>query len=316
MKDLFYVKKNSYGRLIICLFGIKIKFLLRKKTDNYYIIQNLLYELADKRTLQNIKLPKVYDTDASLELITHCEKSMARFGDGEFKLITGESISFQKYDENLSKKLCEILKNNNDNLYVGINDIFGYCDSDYMRKVVVTYRDTLYKYLNFDKYYIDTIFTRKLNFNSVEEGLSYYNKFKAIWKNKNIVIVEGAGSRLGVGNDLFEDASSIKRIICPIKNAFSKYDTIKQECLKQDKNELFILSLGPTATVLANELMQNGYRALDVGHIDTAYEALLHNSLEFLSVKGKVVFNRERHHNLIPECKDDNYKKQILADLS
>lgn len=122
---------------------------------------------------------------------------------------------------------------------------------------------------------------------------------KSIWSEKDVVIVEGAGSRLGVGNDLLNEAKSVKRIICPIKDAFSKYKEILAECLKQDKNSLFIMALGPTATVLAEDLSNNGYRALDMGHLDTAYEAFLRNSNKFVHIEGKIVFNEERHNNLL-----------------
>ena len=49
-------------------------------------------------------------------------KSISRFGDGEFSIIYGQGIGFQEYNRNLSKRLLEIINNNNeDNLLVGIN---------------------------------------------------------------------------------------------------------------------------------------------------------------------------------------------------
>ena len=43
---------------------------------------------------------------------------------------------------------------------------------------------------------------------------------KKIWDHKEIVIIEGEQSRLGIGNDLFKNAISIQRVLCPILNAF------------------------------------------------------------------------------------------------
>lgn len=43
----------------------------------------------------------------------------------------------------------------------------------------------------------------------------------------------------------------MKRILCPSKNAFSKYDEILNNCISCDKESLFIIALGPTATVFA-----------------------------------------------------------------
>ena len=184
-----------------------------------------------------------------------------------------------------------------------------------MRKVMVTCRETLYKYLDFSKTYIDTNVTRQLIFVSEEQGRDYYNKMKSLWSNKPVVIVEGAGTRLGIGNDLLDEALSVKRIVCPIKDAFSKYDEILKECLKMPKDSLFIMALGPTATVLAEDLTNNGYRALDIGHFDTAYEAFLRKASKFVHVEGKIVFNEERHMTSLKPCKDKKYYEQIISTI-
>lgn len=309
---MFYIKKNaSTGRLELNLFGIRLKFLKKSLSPE----KNLLYELADPRTLQNIKLPKILNSDKSLDELITSGKSIARYGDGEFKLIMGENIGFQKSHPELTRRLKEILKNDNDNVLVGIVDIFGYCPNIYMKKIVMLCRETLYKYINFNKTYVDASLARRFVFPTEEQGVEYYNKIKSLWNNKDVVIVEGAGSRLGVGNDLFEGAKSIERILCPIKNAFSKYDVILSECLKQPEDKLFILALGPTATLLAVDLAEKGYRALDIGHLDTCYETFLRKSDKFVHVEGKIVFNSERYNCLLKPCKDEDYNKQIIAQI-
>lgn len=311
---MFYIKKTATtGRYELCLFGLKMKFRVHDKNENLKNqLANIYYELADPRTLASIKLPKVLNANDSLYTVISSDKSIARCGDGEFKLIMGENISFQKYDARLAERLKKILENKNDKILVGIPDAFGICFNDYMRKVMVAVRKTIYQYLDFSKTYIDTNVTRQMIFVNEQQGNDYYNKIKMLWRAKDIVIVEGAGSRLGVGNDLFAGAASVQRIICPIKDAFSKYDEILAECLKQSQDKLFVLALGPTATVLAEDLTNEGYRALDIGHLDTAYEAFLRKSQNFVHIEGKIVFNEERKENKIPDCKDENYNKQII----
>lgn len=309
---MFYIKKNTTtGRLEIKLFGFKMKFQQKCPPPE----KNLLYELADPRTLQNIKLPKILDIQTSIDELISSGKSVARYGDGEFKLIMGENIGFQKYDPKLSERLKEILKNDNEKVLIGIVDIFGFCPGDYMKKVVMLCRNTLYKFINFEKTYVDACLARQFVFSTEQDGIEYYNKLKSLWSNKDVVIVEGAGSRLGIGNDLFDSAKSIQRILCPIKNAFSKYDKILSECLKQPQDKLFILAVGPTATVLAVDLAEKGYRALDVGHVDTCYETFLRKSDHFIPVEGKIVFNKERYNCLLKPCKDENYNKQVVVKI-
>ena len=95
---------------------------------------------------------------------------------------------------------------------------------------------------------------------------------------KNIVIVEGGVTHNGVGNDLFEDCKSIQRIICPSTNAYSSLEKILDECRKQSKEKLFLVTLGPTAKPIVEKLFLEGYRAIDIGQIDTEYELFLMNA--------------------------------------
>jgi hypothetical protein len=52
--------------------------------------------------LKNIKIISAEDT---LNEIIYNNKSISRFGDGEFNLIFGRGIKFQKTNKNLSKRL-------------------------------------------------------------------------------------------------------------------------------------------------------------------------------------------------------------------
>ena len=224
------------------LFGIKIKFQLPfkpKKLNERF--ENLLYELADPRTLSSIKLPKVLNIEESLLALANSNKSLARFGDGEFKIMFGESINFQKYDSKLAKKLKEIIQNQNNKVFIGIPDTFGFCPNNYFRKLLVHIRAELYKYISFENDYLDAFITRQYKFATKEYGERYYRLFKQLWTNKDIIIVEGLGTHLGIGNDLFDNAKTIQRIICPNRNAYSKYKEIFNETNKQAKDKLFLL---------------------------------------------------------------------------
>ena len=52
--------------------------------------------------------------------IIYNNKSISRFGDGEFTLIFGYGISFQKENINLSNRLYNILKSNEEGLLIGL----------------------------------------------------------------------------------------------------------------------------------------------------------------------------------------------------
>ena len=89
------------------------------------------------------------------------------------------------------------------------------------------------------------------------------------------MIIEGEQTRFGIGNDLLNNTKSIKRIICPVCDAFNSYNQILKSALKFDKSVLILIALGPTASVLAYDLYKFNYQVIDVGHIDIQYEFFL-----------------------------------------
>lgn len=83
-----------------------------------------------------------------------------------------------------------------------------------------------------------------------------FSLLKKLWEDRNVLIVEGAQTRLGVGNDLFSNAKSIERILAPAKNPFDSYDKILSAIVTHCKEHLVLIALGPTATVLATDLFK------------------------------------------------------------
>ncbi len=59
--------------------------------------------------------------DETLDEIIFNNKSLSRFGDGEFKIIFGLGIGFHRSSELLKKKLINVLNCSMNNLLIGIN---------------------------------------------------------------------------------------------------------------------------------------------------------------------------------------------------
>ena len=142
------------------------------------------------------------------------------------------------------------------------------------------------------------------------------NKFKKIWNNRNILIIEGEKTRLGYGNGLFNNSKSIKRIVCPIKSAFKVYDKILYYIrnLNIDKDTLILISLGPTATVLTYDIIKLGFRnqVIDFGHFDIQYEYFLRKVNKKIRIPYKYVNeNPNGRKNIIPVT-DVKYLNQII----
>ena len=92
------------------------------------------------------------------------------------------------------------------------------------------------------------------------------------------------------------------------------YNQILAVCLKQPKNHLFILALGPTATVLADDLSKNNYRALDLGHLDIEYEWMKMKADHFVPVPSKYT-NEATGGRKVKNVQDKEYLSQIIAKI-
>lgn len=244
------------------------------------LIAVILYILHRYKFLPNHI--KVHTVDETLDILLNTEKSMVRFGDGEIVVIAGRSIPTQSGNSDISEGLKRILSYPYEDLIVTVPDIFGnlniYVPSSkhFWQDHLMFFRHTYEKYCNINKIYYNTSVTRGyITYADKSHSADWFEKFRRVWEGKKVVVVEGAATHNGVGNDLLNLADSVERIICPSKNAFSVRKKIIKECLKFGKDRLFLLSVGVTAKFLTEELFLNGYRAIDIGNLDMEYEWFL-----------------------------------------
>lgn len=128
-------------------------------------------------------------------------------------------------------------------------------------------------------------------------------------------IVEGIFSRSGVGNDLFAESKEVQRILCPPNNAYSDYERIKECIKKYGQGKTILIMLGPTAKILAYELALEGYRAIDLGHVDSEYEWCkmgVHKKVK-LDSKHTAEWNTDE---CIQDVSDELYHSQIICNLA
>lgn len=267
---------------------------------------------------------KIASPDETIDKIVKDKASIARFGDGEFDMICGVGMKYQKYDKKLAKRLKQVLESNEKGLLIGINNVIDlkysekYNDfaNNFWQKWLHDNKFKLLKLLSKNKQYYSSNITRFYMDYKDKSGVGDYVKnLRRIWDNQDVVIVEGEYSRLGVGNDLFDNMKSIQRIICPSENAFDIYDKILNEILKVDKSKMIMLALGPAATVLAYDLYKAGYRAIDIGHVDVEYEWFLRKATEKIKLETKYVTEVKGGENNIQDIKDEKYEKEIIARI-
>ena len=222
----------------------------------------------------------------------------------------------------MAKRLIQVINSNEKNLLIGINVPYqNRVLKLYKTKTIKFYEKYFYKYkfkiakiLNKNKIYYSSFISRFYIFYKKKKGIEKYIKqLKKIWDKKEVLIIEGRQSRLGIGNDLFDNMKSIQRIICPKENSFNIYDKIIKEVLKVSKKRLILIALGPTATILSYDLYKLGYQAIDIGHVDIEYEWYLRKAKERIKIENKYVNEVSNGRKNISKIKDKNYYNQIIS---
>lgn len=288
-----------------------------KRRLHKFLDENFLIPMAFRKTS---RLQIMSSMDSIRYIIDH-KCSLSRFGDGELDSIEGKGGEYQHPSPRLSKMLLECLQSDLPNHRVAIPNHLNHFDGKpaqgFWTNYVVGHHKQFLKWLSFDKVYLDTQLTRfYYEHKDKSHCAEHIGLIKKIWEGRDVVIVEGAKTRSGIGNDLYNNAKSVQRILGPALSGFSKYDAIYNFVVNNvSKDKLILLSFGITATVLAYELAKLGYQAIDLGHLDIEYEWFRIGAKDRVPIKGKFTNEVEAGHN--PEdCMDPDYKKQIIADFS
>lgn len=169
-----------------------------------------------------------------------------------------------------------------------------------------------HEFVSSNRLYIDTKLSRfYIIYNDKSQCAAQISLLKKIWDKREVVIIEGAQSRTGVGN-----VNSIQRIIGYSTNAFSHYDKMLEAVASNvTPDKLILLSYGPTATILAYDLAKLGYQAIDIGHLDIEYEWFEQGAIDNVAIKGKFT-NEAVGGRVVDTCMDKIYNDQIICDVT
>ena len=276
------------------------KYLPDRVIYQYEVIRLVPKYLKAKLELKNkeFKNINIISNEETVNRIIYERKSLSRFGDGEFLWILNQNNnSFQNPSEELKNDLIEVITSDDDNLLIGIPGGFinpTKCNFQarfhwtIMKNQIFSF---ISNFLDSEKKYSDASITRPyIDYRDREYSTKSFKNLKRIWNDRNIVIIEGKNTKLGLGNDLFSNSRSIKRIICPSENAYEKIDLIIESIVKNvEKDKLLIGALGPCATILAYKMSKLGYQFVDIGHIDIEYMWYLNHEVIRKPIQGKSV---------------------------
>lgn len=266
------------------------------------ILADILYFIYDKGILKNHI--HVMSIDETLDELIESGKSIVRFGDSDIVMMCGRKTIVQDKAPELGKRIAKIMRYDKDNLLVAIPDIFEglslYTPKSqrFWKNHLLIFRHVYVENCVTNRTYCNAFLSRMYyNFLDKSKCKSWISRFRSVWNGKDIVVVEGTGTHNGVGNDLLDNANSVQRIICPSTNAWLVYEQILNACLEFETDKMFLVSLGSTAKVLASDLVERGYRVIDIGNLDMEYEWLLHGAETKEAIPKHHVIGREANEN-------------------
>ena len=268
--------------------------------------------------------PNVMNSCETVNYILEKNCSVARYGDGEYAIMSKRyDLFFQPRSDRLSEALYDVMKNPPDGLLVCVPDVFGSLKkfNHHSRTYWSNWRRIdfakMIRHMQGKRYLFgDAMFLRTyIAYPDDRNARELFPLIRKIWEKRDVLIVEGEQTRFGVNNDLLDNAGSVERILAPAINAFSRYDEILTEVRAHAEGKLILLALGPTATVMACDLCRQGYRAIDIGHLDIEYEWYLAKAKEKTAIPGKYI-NEVREGRVFTECGDSKYKSQIMKVIT
>lgn len=319
LKDLYMEELKLSGKVIIMDKNME-------KTRG--ALRNVRYELGDPACHgSEWYFPKFYKIEDTMESIVSGKKSMARFGDGEFSIMVNEERpKFQMPDKRLAERLIQVIRSGEEDFLIAIADNYGSLEhyNEEAKEGIRSYmtdevRRQHRKFLDLERKYHNAYISRPYAIwsdNDTDAPGKRFQTLKRIWDKRKVLFVEGAFTRLGVGNDLFDNAAQISRIEAPPVNAFDKYDEILEAALQHaEEDTLILIALGPAAGVLAYDLYRAGFQAIDIGHVDLEYEWYRQKTGGRCEVKHK--YNNECDGgDKVEDIHDEKYEAEIIADLS
>jgi len=204
-----------------------------------------------------VKYPKVAGEFETIALLKQ-GSSLARFGDGELKIMHGAGYVREPVNPELTAELRRVFLTPDPRCLIGIP----------------TLNRRGPKYANWTRH--------AARFNSlVVPGQKYVSAFvsrpdsspwinvrayalrvQAIWEGKRVVVVcEKSGSMIST---VRKAAGRAFHLSCPRHRAYSRIDVLEADIIEMAP-DVAILCAGPTASCLANRLAARGIQAVDFG---------------------------------------------------
>jgi len=214
------------------------------------------------------KYPKVHDEWATLKKLQE-GLSIARFGDGELKMMTGSEYIRERANRRMAEELQNVMARSHPRCLVGI---WPYNTESPKYKSMARHRERFKTVLTPKKEYYSSLISRPDSAPWIRTR-EYALEFQKLWRGKKIWLLSeehNGATRMLVGENY-------AHTVCPRHGAYRFVDDFEAAALNF-KPDIAIMACGPTATCLANRLTGHGIQAIDFGSGGSFLSKLLHDA--------------------------------------
>lgn len=191
--------------------------------------------------------------------------SVARSGDGELKILDGKGYTREVANPALTAELRNVVTNPHKQCLAAIPtmDPRGPKYSSFIR-----HEARFCKFLSDSVRYYSALISRP-DCGEWMETQYYADLLRSLWKGKRVAIVSEPDSKLLT--EVRRTNEVVHHIPCPMYGAYAFISDFEAAAVKA-KPEIVLLSVGPTATCLANRLSGHDLHALDLGSIGGLFQ--------------------------------------------
>lgn len=218
------------------------------------------------RAIKDTFYPTVVEESPTLDMVLRGH-SIARFGDGELKILRGMGCVSQKFNTDLQQELQSIIGGPTQAL-IGIPTLDKQSPK-YVNWLKLAPR--FEPFLHRTKSYYSAFITRPDSApwcNTPE----FFDKVQSLWKGQNVVLVANGKRSLTREFLLQTGARKVEWVECSYKDSYEQITDLHLAAARFRINRV-LLCVGPTATCLAERLARTGYHAVDLGHIGMFWRA-------------------------------------------
>lgn len=216
---------------------------------------------------------EILSPEETVDIVLKQNKSIIRLGDGEFNILNGKDILYQKYSISLEKAIRNILKEyfikSKDCKYiVCVPKFFMSCNGIKLIKKRVYISSWSYSRKVFQREFPQDIVYGDAFLFAKQNKKTYEKLWKKADKNKCIFIHNNEKYARDFEKNYEIPTSFIK---INEKNAYEEIERIEKETIQKieetnEKDVIVIISAGPAGKVLVYDLTNKGILAIDAGH--------------------------------------------------